>query len=404
MVLDRAKLKKLLKEKGVKNLDDFNAFMRDVSKDVIETLLEEELTDHLGFEKHDQKAKVIDNSRNGFTPKSVNSKFGEIGLNVPRDRKSEFEPQVVKKRKRDISGLEEKIISMYAKGMTTRDIQSHIKDLYNYEISPETVSSITDKILEKAKEWQSRALEPIYAIIYMDAVFLKMRTEGHVRNVAVYTIIGINLDGIKECLGLWVCETESAKYWLTILNELKNRGLEDVLIFSVDNLTGISEAIEAVYPRAEVQKCIVHQIRNSLRYVSWKERKAMATDLKSIYKAATEKEGSAALNDFSQKWDKRYPHVSASWKKNWPELSTFFKYPPEIRTLIYTTNPIESMHRQIRKVAKNKSSFPNEQALIKLVFLAVEGASRKWTMRQRDWAMIYSQLMIFFEDRLAKYV
>jgi len=371
---------------------------------VIETLLEEELTDHLGFEKHDQKAKVIDNSRNGFTPKSVNSKFGEIGLNVPRDRKSEFEPQVVKKRKRDISGLEEKIISMYAKGMTTRDIQSHIKDLYNYEISPETVSSITDKVLERAREWQNRPLEPIYTIVYMDAVFLKMRTEGHVRNVAVYTIIGINLDGIKECLGLWVCETESAKYWLSVLNELKNRGLEDVLIFSVDNLTGISEAIEAVFPKAEVQKCIVHQIRNSLRYVSWKERKAVATDLKSIYQAATEEEGQAALNDFSQKWDKRYPHVSASWKRNWSELSTFFKYTPEIRTLIYTTNPIESMHRQIKKVAKNRSSFPNEQALIKLVFLAVEGASRKWTMRLRDWAMIYSQLMIFFQDRLAKYV
>jgi len=404
MVLDKIKLKKLLREKGVKSLDDFNEFMRDVSKDVIETLLDEELTEHLGFEKYDQKAKVIDNTRNGYTPKTVKSKFGEIGRDVPWDRKSEFEPQVVKKRRKDISGLEEKIISMYAKGMTTSDIQSHIKDLYNYEIFPETVSSITDRILERAKEWQSRPLEPIYAIVYMDAVFLKMRTEGHVSNVAVYSIIGINLDGIKECLGQWICETESAKYWLSVLNELKNRGLGDVLIFSVDNLTGISEAIEAGFPKAEVQKCIVHQIRNSLRYVSWKERKAMATDLKLIYQAATEEEGAAALNDFSQKWDKRYPHVSVSWKKNWSELSTFFKYPPEIRTLIYTTNPIENVHRQIRKVAKNRSSFPNEQALIKLVFLAVESASRKWTMRHRDWSMIYSQLMIFFEDRLAKYV
>ena len=404
MVLDRAKLKKLLKEKGVKDLDDFNAFMRDVSKDVVEALLEEELTDHLGFEKHDYKAKTIDNSRNGFTPKTVKSKYGEIGLDVPRDRRSEFEPQVVKKRKKDISGLEEKIISMYAKGMTTRDIQAHIKDLYNYEISPDTVSSITDKVLERAREWQSRPLEPIYAVIYMDAVFLKMRTEGHVRNVALYTIIGINLDGLKECLGLWICETESAKYWLSVLNELKNRGLEDVLIFSVDNLKGISEAIEAAFPQAEIQKCIVHQIRNSLKYVSWKERKAMAKDLKFIYTAATEKEGAAALDDFAEKWDKRYPHVSVSWKKNWGEIATFFKYPPKVRTLIYTTNPIESLHRQIRKVSKNKSSFPNEQALIKLVYLAVEGASRKWTMRHRDWAMIYSQLMIFFQDRVAKYV
>jgi len=378
--------------------------MREVSKDVVETLLDEELTDHLGFEKYDQKAKVIENSRNGYTPKTVKSKFGEIGLDVPRDRKSDFEPQIVKKRKKDISGLEDKIISMYAKGMTTRDIQAHIRDLYSYEISAETMSSITDRAKEKAKEWQSRPLDPIYAIVYMDAVFLKMRTEGHVRDVAVYTIIGINLDGLKECLGMWVCETESAKYWLSVLNELKNRGLADVLIFSVDNLTGILEAIEAVFPRAEVQKCIVHQIRNSLRYVSWKERKAMAKDLKFIYQAATEEEGLAALDDFPQKWDKHYPHISISWKKNWAELATFFKYPPEIRTLIYTTNPIESLHRQVRKAAKNKSSFPNEQALIKVVYLAVEGASQKWTMRHRDWSMIYSQLMIFFEDRLAKYV
>ena len=402
MALDRDELKKLLKEKGVKSLDDFNTFMREVSKEVVETLLEGELTDHLGFEKHDQKAKVTDNTRNGYTPKTVKSKFGEIDLDVPRDRKSDFEPQIVKKRQKDISGLEEKIISMYAKGMTTRDIQAHIKDLYGYEISPETVSSITDKVMERAREWQSRPLESIYALIYMDAVFLKMRLEGHVRNVALYTIIGINLDGQKECLGLWISETESAKYWLSVLSELKNRGVVDVLIFTVDNLKGISEAIEAVFPRAEVQKCVVHQIRNSLRYVSWKERKPMAKDLRSIYEAATEKEGAAALEEFSEKWDKRYPHISASWRNNWDEIITFFKYPPEIRTLVYTTNPIESLNRKIKKVAKNKSAFPNDQALIKQVYLAVEEAARKWTFRHRDWAMIYSQLMIYFGDRMGE--
>jgi putative transposase len=402
LALDRDELKKLLKEKGVKSLDDFNAFMREVSKEVVETLLDGELTDHLGYEKHDQKAKVTDNVRNGFTSKTVKSKFGEIDLEVPRDRKSDFEPQIVKKRQKDISGFEEKIISMYAKGMTTRDIQAHIKDLYGYEISPETVSSITDKVMERAREWQGRPLESIYALIYMDAVFLKMRLEGHVRNVALYTIIGINLDGQKECLGLWICETESAKYWLSVLNELKNRGVEDVLIFTVDNLKGISEAIEAVFPRAEVQKCIVHQIRNSLRYVSWKERKSMAKDLRRIYEAATEKEGAAALEEFSEKWDKRYPHISVSWKANWDEIVTFFKYPPEIRTLVYTTNPIESLNRKIKKVAKNKSIFPNDQALIKQVYLAVEEAAKKWTFRHRDWAMIYSQLMIYFGDRLGE--
>jgi len=293
---------------------------------------------------------------------------------------------------------------MYAKGMTTRDIQDHIKDLYGYEISPETVSSITDKVLDRAREWQSRPLESVYALIYMDAVFLKMRHEGHVRNMAVYTIVGINLDGQKECLGLWISETESAKYWLSVLNELKNRGVQDVLIFTVDNLKGISEAIEAVFPGAEIQKCIVHQIRNSLRYVSWKERKAMAKDLRAIYEAATEQEGAAALEEFAEKWDKRYPHISASWRANWNEIVTFFKYPPEIRTLIYTTNPIESLNRQVKKAAKNKAIFPSEQALVKQVYLAIEAASRKWTMRHREWAVIYSQLMIYFGDRLAERV
>jgi putative transposase len=402
LALDRDELKKLLKEKGVKSLDDFNAFMREVSKEVVETILEGELTDHLGYEKHDQKTKATDNARNGFTPKTVKSKFGEIDLDVPRDRKSDFEPQVVKKHQKDISGLEEKIISMYAKGMTTRDIQAHIKDLYGYEISPETVSSITDKVMERAREWQGRPLESVYALIYMDAVFLKMRLEGHVRNVALYTIIGIKLDGQKECLGLWISETESAKYWVSVLNELKNRGVVDVLIFTVDNLKGISEAIEAVFPGAEVQKCIVHQIRNSLRYVSWKERKPMAKDLRRIYEAATEKEGEAALEQFSEKWDKRYPHISVSWRTNWDEIVTFFKYPPEIRTLVYTTNPIESLNRKIKKVAKNKAIFPNDQALIKQVYLAVEEAAKKWTLRHRDWAMIYSQLMIYFGDRLGE--
>ena len=402
MALDRDELKKLLKEKGVKSLDDFNAFMREVGKEVVETLLDGELTEHLGYEKHDQKAKATDNARNGFTPKTVKSKFGEIDLDVPRDRKADFEPQIVKKRQKDISGLEEKIISMYAKGMTTRDIQAHIKDLYGYEISPETVSSITDKVMERAREWQGRPLDSIYALIYLDAVFLKMRLEGHVRNVALYTIIGINLDGQKECPGLWISETESAKYWVSVLNELKNRGVEDVLIFTVDNLKGISEAIEAVFPRAEVQKCIVHQIRNSLRYVSWKERKPMAKDLRRIYEAATEKEGSEALEEFSEKWDKRYPHISVSWRNNWDEIVTFFKYPPEVRRLVYTTNPIESLNRKIKKVAKNKSIFPNDQALIKQVYLAVEEAAKKWTFRHRDWAMIYSQLMIFFGDRLGE--
>jgi transposase-like protein len=237
----------------------------------------------------------------------------------------------------------------------------------------------------------------------MDAVFLKMRSEGHVRSIAVYNIIGINMEGQKECLGLWICDTESSKYWLSVLNELKNRGIEDVLIFSVDNLTGISQAIQSAYPKSEIQKCVVHQIRNSLKHVSWKDRKLLAQDLKSIYKATTEKEGLSALEDFEKKW-KKYPHVAASWRRNWGELSTFFKFPSEIRKVIYTTNPIESMNRSIKKITKNKVVFPNEQAVTKVVYLALQEASKKWTSRLRDWAMIYSQLMIFFEDRLGRYL
>ena len=403
MAFNKEELKKLLKEKGVKSLDDFNTLMSEISKDVVEALLEGELTDHLGFEKYDHESKAIDNSRNGFTPKTVKSKYGSIGIQVPRDRKSEFEPHVVKKRQRDISGLEDKIISMYARGMTTRDIQSHVKEIYNFEVSPETISTITDKVLERARDWQNRSLEAIYAIVFLDAIFLKMRSEGHVRKIAVYNIIGISTEGRKECLGLWICETESSKYWLSVLNELKNRGLEDVLIFSVDNLKGISEAIQAAFPRSEIQKCVVHQIRNSLKHVSWKDRKKLTQDLKSIYRAATEKEGSAALEDFSEKW-KNYPHVAASWKRNWGELSTFFKYPAQIRSLIYTTNPIESVNRSIKKVTKNKAVFPNEQAVFKVIYLALLEAEKKWTSRLRDWPMIYSQLMIFFKDRMEAYL
>jgi len=400
---DRKALRELLKSRGVKSLEDFNEFMSEVSKEVVETLLEGELTDHLGFEKYDHSAKTIDNSRNGFTPKTVKSRFGKVDLSVPRDRKSGFAPLIVKKGQRDISGMEDKIISLYAKGLTTRDIQSHVQELYNYSISPETVSTITDKVFDRAREWQSRPLSRIYSIIFMDAIFLKMRSEGHVKGIAVYNIIGINLDGHKECLGLWVGETESSKYWLSVLNELKNRGVEDVLIFSVDNLTGISEAIQSVYPRSEIQKCIVHQIRNSLKHVSWKDRKALTTDLKKIYKAKTEQEGFSALEDFENNW-KKYPYVSSSWRRNWGELSTYFKFPKEIRSLIYTTNPIENVNRGIKKLCKNKAVFPNEQAVFKVVYLAIIGIEKKWTCRLRDWSLIYSQLAIFFGERLEKYL
>lgn len=404
MALDRDALKKELKEKGVKSLDDFNEYMKEISKDVLEVLLKEEMTDFLGYEKHDQESKTTENTRNGYNSKNVKSSFGSIPLDVPRDRKSEFTPAVVKKRQNDITGFEEKIISMYAKGMTVRDIQSHIKDIYGYEISHETVSNMTESVLEKAKEWQNRPLQEIYPIVFMDALFVKMRKEGRISNVAVYAIIGIDIDGFKDCLGLWIAETESSKYWLTVLNEIKNRGVQDILIFSVDGLSGFSEAIQAVYPHAEIQRCIVHQIRNSLKYVSYKDRKIVASDLKTIYTAVSEDEALENLKIFKSKWDSKFPNISKSWEKNWGELATFFKYPQEIRKLIYTTNPIESLNRGLRKISKTRSVFPNEEAIFKLMYLAVNDINKKWTQILRNWGIIYAQLSIFFEERLSKYI
>lgn len=404
MALDRDALKKEIKEKGIKTLDDFNDYMKSISKDILEVLLNEEMTDHLGYEKHDQSSKETDNSRNGYSSKKVKSTFGQIPLDVPRDRKSEFRPAIVKKRQGDISGFEDKIISMYAKGMTVRDIQAHIADIYGYEMSHETVSAMTAGVLEKAKEWQQRPLREIYPIVFLDALFLNMRKEGVISKVAVYAIIGIDLEGNKECLGLWIAETESSKYWLTVLNELKHRGVQDILIFSVDGLKGLSEAIGAVFPQAEIQRCIVHQIRNSLRYVPWKERKRIASDLKTVYTASTEESALLALESFKATWDRKYPNISKSWENNWAELATFFKYPQEVRTLIYTTNPIESLNRGLKKISKTRSVFPNEDAIFKLLYLAIQDISKRWTQTLRNWGAIYAQLSIFFEERLKPYI
>lgn len=404
MLFDKDDLAKLLKEKNIKDQGGLNDLLRDLTKEVIDALYEGEMTDHLGYDKYERNEADIPNTRNGRGKKTVQSKLGSMELEPPRDRLGTFDPQVVKKRQRDISGIEDKVISMYAKGMSTRDISSHINDIYGYELSAETISTITDKVMDRAREWQARPLESIYSIVFMDGMVLKMRQDGTVQKITVYIIIGIDLQGNKSCLGMYFAETESAKYWLTVMNELKNRGVEDILIFAVDNLAGISDAIEAAFPKAEIQKCIVHQIRNSLKFVPWKERKIVATDLKRIYTAPTGEQGLKDLEVFAEKWDKKYPHISKSWKANWTELSTFFKYSEEIRKLIYTTNPIESFNRGIRKVTKTRSVFPNEDAVLKLVFLAMQDIEKRWTQIIRNWGMIYSQLTIFFEDRLEKYI
>ena len=401
-MIDKEAIKEAYKNGKIKSFDDVNDVMKNMVKDVIEVLTEQEITSHLGYEKN--QSSQVDNYRNGHNEKSLNSKFGVIDVAIPRDRKSDFHPEIIKKRQTDINGIEDMVISLYAEGMSTRDIQYHIEELYDHSISPENISHITDAVIEKAKEWQIRPLEPIYAIIFMDATFLKVRLEGQVRNVAAYLMIGITLDGHKDVLGVWIAKTESSKYWLGVLNELKNRGVEDVLIFAVDGLNGFSSAINAVYPYSEVQRCIVHQIRNSLKYVSWKDRKEIADDLKFIYKAINEEAALDGLKEFEDKWVKTYPHIIASWQDNWSELSVFFKYPEPVRRLIYTTNPIESLNAKIKKIIGNKGSFPNEQSAFKLLFLAIGEAQKRWTTRLRNWSEIYSQLNIFFYDILKKYV
>lgn len=383
---------------------DFDELIRNVSKSVLEAMFDGEMTDHLGYEKYDQTKKETDNSRNGFNRKNVDSKFGKIELDVPRDRNSEYEPQIVKKRQRTLGGFDDMIISMYAKGMSSRDIQKQMNEIYNYEISPESVSIITDKVIDKAREWQSRPLQRMYAVVFIDALFCKVRRDGQVKNIAVYLMLGIDLQGRKECLGIWVLEKETSREWLNVFNEVKNRGVEDVLIFATDGLTGISEAIRTAYPEAEIQKCIVHQIRNSLKHVSYKDRKDLANDMKRIYNASTESAALVELENFEKTWNKKYPYISKSWYRHWDELAVFFKYPDEVRRLIYTTNSIESLNNSLRKATRNRVVFPNDGAIFKVLYLSVQEVSKKWTSTIRNWALIFSQLSVYFEERIEKYI
>ena len=347
------------------------------------------------------KNKDTDNSRNGHSSKTLRTSFGDVEVSVPRDRKSEFEPKVLRKNQTSISqDIEEKILSMYAKGMTTGDIEAHIQDIYGVDVSDTTVSRITDKILPVAKEWQQRPLESIYAVVFLDAIHYHVRSEGQIVKKAVYTAIGIDLDGRKDVLRMWVGENESSKFWATVLNSLKNRGVEDIFIACTDNLTGFSAAIEAVYPKTEIQNCIIHQLRNSSKYVSYKDLKALMADLKAVYAAVDEPAAWDALDTFAEHWDKKYPKISQSWRDNWANLSTYFKFPQELRRLIYTTNTIEGFNRQLRKVTESKSVFPTDDSLFKMLYLAMIDITKKWTGRRQDWSMIHVQLAIYFEDRM----
>ena len=395
-------LRNIMKGLDVKNFEDLKDVFKLMVGEMLENGLEGELDDELGYTKYDYRNKDGENSRNGYSRKTLKTSFGETEIKVPRDRDGEFEPQLVKKNQTTLTGdIEEKILSMYAKGMTTSDIETHIQDIYGLECSDSTISRITDKILPVVREWQSRPLEEVYAVVFMDAIHFHVRSEGQIVKKAVYIAIGINMDGLKEVLGMWVGENESAKFWLSVMNGLKNRGLQDILIACVDGLTGFPAAIEAVYPKTEIQQCIIHQIRNTTRFVSYRDIKALMADLKKVYAAIDEQTALSELENFDEKWGAKYPKIAISWRDNWANLSTYFKYPQEVRTLIYTTNAIEGFNRQLRKVTKNKGVFPTDDSLLKMLYLAMMDITKKWTGKRREWGQIHSQLEIFFADRLS---
>ena len=397
----REKIRELLALSGVEGMEDIQQLFRETVAEFMESGLDAEMDEQLGYDRYDVKGKETDDSRNGHSKKTLRTSFGDTTIQIPRDRKGEFDPVMLRKNQTSISqDVEAKIISMYAKGMSTTDIGDHIRDIYGIEVSESTVSRITDKVLPEAREWQQRPLESVYAVMFMDAIHYHVRSEGQIVKKAVYIAIGIDLSGRKDVLGMWVGENESAKYWATVLNSLRNRGVEDVFIACTDNLTGFANAIEAVFPKADIQNCIIHQLRNSSKYVSYKDLKALMADLKKVYAAVDEPSAEEALEAFSARWDKKYPKISASWRENWPNLSTYFKFPEELRRLIYTTNAIEGFNRQLRKVTKAKAVFPTDDGLLKMLYLAMLDITKKWTGRRQDWAVIHAQLSVYYADRM----
>ena len=395
-----AMLDQLLEGKRSEEVVGQGGLLEDLTKRLLERALEGELTEHLGYEKHAVEGRNRGNSRNGRNRKRVKTDAGEVEIEVPRDREGTFEPQLVPKGQRRLPGFDEKVIALYARGMTTREIQAHLKEIYKVEVSPSLISTVTDAVLDDVKAWQSRPLEPVYPIVYLDAIHVKMRTSGHVQTQAVYLALALTMEGEKELLGMWVGEAEGAKFWLSVLTELKNRGVRDMLIASVDGLAGFPDAIESVFPKAQVQLCIVHMVRGSLRYVSWKERKIVARDLRTIYQAPTVEAAEAALTAFEERWDARFPMISRKWRTNWHNLTPFFDYPPEIRKVMYTTNAIEAMNAQLRKVTKKRGAFPGPEAVRKVLYLAIMKASERWTRPVQDWPAALNHFALVFPDRM----
>ena len=377
-----------------------NGLLKQLTKQLLERAMAAEMTEHVGYEKHDVAGNNSGNSRNGKSSKTIKGTFGELVLDTPRDRNGTFEPQIIEKGQTRFTGFDANIISLYARGLSTREIQQHLEEIYHVEVSPGLISSVTDEVLDEVRTWQNRELDAVYPIVYMDAIQFKVRDTGHVKNKAIYLAIGVSLAGYKEVLGLWIAQTEGAKFWLQVVTELKNRGVTDIFIACVDGLKGFPEAIESIFPQTEVQLCIVHLVRHSLNYVGWKQRKEVARDLRTIYTAATDVEAEQRLAEFSLKWDAKFPMIAKSWRSNWSRVIPFFAHPPEIRKVIYTTNAIESLNMSLRKVTKARGSFPNDEAVSKLLFLALRNIARKWTMPVHAWKDALNRFAIIYEDRL----
>ena len=401
MTIDPKLLDELLVDyKRPEDIIGENGLLKQLTKALLERALNAELTEHVGYDKHDPAGYNSGNSRNGATKKTLKGDFGEIELETPRDRNGSFEPEIVSKGQTRFSGFDDKIISMYSRGMTTREIEGHLKEMYGVDVSPTLISNVTEAVMEEVKTWQSRPLDEVYPILYMDALRVKVRDGAHIQNKAIHVAIAVNLAGHKEVLGLWAAQNEGAKFWLQVLTELQNRGVKDIFIACVDGLKGFPEVIESVYPKAEVQTCIVHMVRASLSYVNWKQRKQVAADLRQVYQAATADDASEQLDAFAQNWDAVCPVVSQIWRRHWDRITPFLAYPAEIRKVIYTTNAVESLNMWLRKIIKMRASFPNEEAALKLLYLALRNASKKWTMPVQNWSAALNRFSILWPDRM----
>ncbi len=404
MQIAKEQLRKIIADNQVNSVEDVYELIREGFKDILQELMEAEMDASIGYEKNQKGEMVTANKRNGYSTKTLKSQFGEFPIDVPRDRDGEFEPKIVPKYQRDISGIEEKIISLYARGMSTRDIHDQLKDLYGIEVSAEMVSKITDKIIPEIKEWQTRPLNPVYPFVFMDCIHYKVREDGRIVSRAAYIVLGVTLDGYKDILSITVGANETSKFWLGMLSDLKNRGVQDILFCCVDGLPGFRDAIQAVFPDTEIQRCVIHMLRNSFKYVNYTDLKKFSSDFKAVYHAPTETAALSELESVREKWGKKYPYAISNWDNNWQDVSSFFQFSGDIRRIMYTTNIIEGLNRQYRKVTKTKSAFPNDASLEKMLYLASQNITKKWTQRYRGWDQVLNQLIVLYKERLTQHL